>query len=87
MLVGLGGYAGALALGGALQAPDTKRMNAILAERGPEDPGVVAGVRRLNALMWPELGLLLVVLLAMTTKPTGEGFWALVAVILAGAVV
>lgn len=62
-------------------------MNAILAERGPEDPGVVAGVRRLNALMWPELGLLLVVLLAMTTKPTGEGFWALVAVILAGAVV
>jgi hypothetical protein len=86
VIVGLGGYAAALALGGAVQAPGTKRMNAILAERPPESPEAVALLRRLNAFMWPELSILLVVLLAMTTKPTGSGsagFWAVVVAIAA----
>jgi len=80
VLVGLGGYAAALVFGGVFQAPGTKRVNALLAERGPDDPEVIALGRRLNALMWPELAILLVVLLAMTTKPTGSGsvgFWSL----------
>lgn len=88
VIVGLVGYVGALALGGALQASGTKRVNAMLAERTPDDPEVVASVRRLGAFMWPELGALLIVLLAMTTKPTGGGsleFWALVVGILVGA--
>ena len=37
VIVGLVGYVGALALGGALQAPGTKRVNAMLAERTPDD--------------------------------------------------
>ncbi|MDX1510492.1 MAG: hypothetical protein R3249_04045 [Nitriliruptorales bacterium] len=42
---------------------------------------------RLNALMWPELAILGVVLLAMATKPTGSGslgFWLLAALTLGG---
>jgi hypothetical protein len=38
--------------------------------------------------MWPELAILLAVLLAMTTKPTGSGspgFWVAVAVVVGAA--
>jgi hypothetical protein len=89
VVIGLAGYVGALALGGALQAPGTKRMGMLLCERGPEDPETIAAMRRLDAYAWPEYGLLLVVLLAMTTKPDGggsAGFWTAVAVILVVAV-
>lgn len=51
---------------------------------------MIALFRRLNALMRPELAILLMVLLAMTTKPTGGGsvgFWAAVAVLLGAEVV
>ena len=88
VLVGIGGYVAALVLGGALQAPGTKRLDAILAERGPEELEAIALGRRLSALMWPELAILLVVPLAMTTKPTGggsTGFWALTTAMLGGA--
>jgi hypothetical protein len=88
ILVGLGGYGAALILGGALQAPGAKRLNAIVEERGPSDPEALALGRRLNAFMWPELAILLAVLLAMTTKPTGSGspgFWVAVAVVVGAA--
>lgn len=90
VLVGLGGYVAALVFGGVFQAPGTKRMNELLAEQGPSHPDVIALFRRLNALMWPELAILLVVLLAMTTKPAGGGsvgFWIVVAVVLGAAAV
>ena len=86
IVVGLSGYVAALVLGLVLQAPGTKRMKSLMEERGPEDPETIAAGRRLDAFLWPELGILLVVLLAMTTKPTGSGsagFWALVVAILA----
>jgi hypothetical protein len=88
VVVGLTGYVVALVVGGALQAPGTKRVNRLLRERGANDAETIAATRRLNAYSWLELGTLLVVLLAMTTKPTGSGsvgFWTLVVVILGGA--
>jgi uncharacterized membrane protein len=88
VVIGLGGYVAALVLGGALQAPGTKRVNSLLRERGAEDSGTITAMRRLNAYYWLELATLLIVLLAMTTKPTGPGsigFWTLVVSILAGA--
>lgn len=51
-------------------------------------PETIAATRRLDAFLWPELGVLLVVLLAMTTKPVDGGtlgFWAVAALALLGA--
>jgi len=90
IVVGLSGYVAALVLGLLLQAPGTQRMKKLMEERGPEDPETIAARRRLDAFLWPELGILLVVLLAMTTKPVDGGtlgFWAAVLVILAAVVV
>lgn len=69
VVIGLTGYVVALGLGGALQSPGTKRMKRLMEDRGPEDPETIAARRRLDAYLWPELGILVVVLLAMTTKP------------------
>lgn len=88
--IGLGGYAAALGLGVAFQGPGMRRLNAITGERGPDDPEAIALGRRLNGLMWPELAILTVVLLAMTTKPRGAGsvgFWATATAILAASAV
>jgi uncharacterized membrane protein len=85
VVIGITGYVVALVLGSALQAPGKKRMNELLLERGPGDPETVATRRRIDALWWPELGIILIVLLAMTTKPVDggtAGFWATVVVIL-----
>jgi uncharacterized membrane protein len=86
IVIGLTGYVAALVLGLVLQAPGTKSMKALMEARGPEDPGTIAASRRLDAFLWPELAILLVVLLAMTTKPMeggSAGFWVVVAAILA----
>lgn len=88
--IGLTGYVAALALGLVLQAPGTKRMKKLMEERGPEDRETIAATRRLDAFLWPELGILLVVLLAMTTKPVDggtPGFWATVVGVLLAAIV
>jgi uncharacterized membrane protein len=88
--IGLTGYVAALALGLVFQAPGTKRMNVLFRERGPEDPETIAVRRRLDAFAWPEYAILLIVLLAMTTKPVDggtAGFWATVIVILTAAAV
>ena len=88
IVVGLSGYAGALALGAGFQVPVGRQYRAIVEERGPDDAEAIAVGRRLSALMWMELGVLVVVVLAMTTKPMDGGppaFWTIVAAILAGA--
>jgi uncharacterized membrane protein len=88
--IGLTAYVAALALGLLFQAPGTKRMKKLMEERGPEDPETVAASRRLDAFLWPELGILLVVLLAMTAKPVDggtAGFWATAVAILLVAIV
>lgn len=88
VVIGLTGFVTALVLGGTLQAPGTKRMNRLLREHGPDDPETIAAMRRLDALFWPELAILFVVLLAMTTKPVDggtAGFWAIAIAFLAAA--
>jgi uncharacterized membrane protein len=88
IVIGLSGYAAALALGVVFQAPGVRRLTAIAGERGPDDPEAIAVARRLHALMGLELAVLAVVLLAMTTKPTrggSVGFWVVSAVILTAA--
>lgn len=87
ILVGLIGYGAALGLGIAFQGPGGRRMSVIVRERGVDDGEALALGLRLSAFMWLELAILVVVLLAMTVKPTGAGsaaFWATVAALLAG---
>jgi len=86
VVVGLVGYVAALALGLVFQAPGTKRIKQLMEERGPEDLETIAASRRLDAFLWPELAILLIVLLAMTTKPVSgasAGFWGAAAAIAA----
>lgn len=88
IVVGLAGFGAALGLGIAFQGPGIRRYDEIVREHGPDDPEAIALGRRLNVLMWPELAILLAVVLAMATKPAGwgsVGFWVVVAAILAGA--
>lgn len=88
VVVGLAGFGAALVLGMTLQAPGLRRFDAIVRDRGPDDPEAIMVGRRLNAFMWPELAILATVVLAMATKPTGSGsvsFWAVAAALIAGA--
>jgi uncharacterized membrane protein len=88
IVIGLVGYTAALTLGVVFQAPGIRRLNEIAGERGPDDPEAIALARRLHALMWLELAILGVVVLAMTTKPAGAGsvgFWAVSAAMLTAA--
>jgi hypothetical protein len=90
IVVGLSGYAAALALGAGFQGPGMRRLEAIMDERGADDPSAIALVHRMNGLMWLELAVLLIVLLAMATKPTGAGpagFWIAAGSLVAASVV
>jgi hypothetical protein len=86
--VGIVGYAAALALGAGFEGPVGRRFRGIVRERGPDDPEAIALGRRLQAVGYGELGILLVVVLAMTTKPQGSGsvgFWVVAGAIVGGA--
>lgn len=88
VVVGLAGYVAALGIGAAFEGPEGRRIGVLVREHGPEDPEVIARGRRLNGVMWLELAILLVVVLAMTTKPQDGGpvaFWAAAVALLAAA--
>ena len=86
VVIGLAGVAVALGLGVIVQAPGLRTLAHIVEERGVDDPEALTLARRLNGFMWPELGILLIVVLAMVAKPTGAGslgFWVGVVAIVA----
>lgn len=88
VVVGLAGYVAALGIGAAFEGPEGRRLGEIVRERGPDDPEAIARGRRLNGVMWLELAVLAVILLAMTVKPSGGGsvaFWGAAAAIGLGA--
>jgi hypothetical protein len=82
----LGGFAAALVLGAAFEGPQGKRLRALARDLGPDASEVVALGRRLQAVGYAELSILLFVVLTMSTKPVGRGsagYWLLGACVLA----
>ena len=67
--IGLGGILISLVLGFGYFKPLIEKVNVLVEERGPEDPGVRALTRQSNMVATVELAVFLVVVWAMVTKP------------------
>lgn len=67
--LGLGGWVISFLVGIGYYGPQHRRLQALLAERGPEDPGVIANVRSAVMVNGVELLILVLVVIDMTWKP------------------
>ena len=68
--LGIGGFLYSLINGAFVVGPLSGRTGNLIDERGSEDPEVAGNIRRLLVLARIELGVLVVVVWAMTMKPT-----------------
>jgi uncharacterized membrane protein len=66
---GLVGWALSAAIGMAFLSPESKRLNALAAERGMEDPETQARLRRILAVSRIDLAILALIVVDMTAKP------------------
>ena len=69
IILGLAGWLFSFVVGIAYYGPQDKRLQALVAEKGTEDPGVADNVRRALTVNSVELLILLLVVVDMTTKP------------------
>ena len=67
--IGLGGIVVSLIMGFGYFKPQIAKLEAAISERGPTDPGVQATIRQMNMVAAAELGVFLIVIWAMVTKP------------------
>lgn len=68
--IGIAGFLYSFINGAFLLGPLSGRTGKLMSERGPEDSTVVSNIRRLFLLSRIELVVLIVVVWAMTVKPT-----------------
>lgn len=69
IILGLSGYAISFIVGIAYYGPQDKRLQQLVAEKGPLDPGVAGNVRAALMVNQVELLILFLVAIDMTTKP------------------
>lgn len=69
IVLGLAGYAISFIVGIAYYGPQDKKLQSLVAEKGPLDPGVTANVRAALTVNQVELLILFLVVVDMTTKP------------------
>ena len=69
VILGLAGWLFSFVVGIAYNGPQDKRLQALVAEKGTEDPGVADNVRRALTVNSVEVLILLLVVVDMTTKP------------------
>jgi uncharacterized membrane protein len=69
VIVGLAGFAATFVTGLAYLEPQTKRFNALVAERGPEAPETQAALGKLLLVARFDVAMLLLVVADMTAKP------------------
>jgi uncharacterized membrane protein len=67
--IGLAGWLFSFVVGIGYYGPQDKKLQALVSERGPTDPGVAANVTRALNVNSVELLILLLVVIDMTTKP------------------
>ena len=66
---GLVGYAATFLTGIGVLSPSAKRIATLLEEKGPEHPETEAAIRRIMLVMRVDVGVLLLVVADMVTKP------------------
>lgn len=69
IVLGLSGYAISFIVGVAYYGPQDKKLQSLVAEKGPLDPGVAGNVRAALMVNQVELLILFLVVVDMTTKP------------------
>ena len=69
VILGLAGFLFSAGVGSAFLGPETGRISKLAAERGPEDPDVLARIRRVLLVSRIELVILVLVILDMVVKP------------------
>lgn len=69
VVIGLVGWAATLVTGLFFLTPESKRVGALMEERGPQDPGAQAGVKRLLAIAKIDAVVLILVIFNMVVKP------------------
>ena len=70
VVIGLAGFSYSLVTGAVLLGPLSGKTGKLIEERGAEDPEVQGNIRKLFMYSRIELGILVVVVFAMTVKPT-----------------
>ncbi len=70
VVIGLAGFSYSLVTGAVLLGPLSGKTGKLIEERGAEDPEVQGNIRKLFMYSRIELGILIVVVFAMTVKPT-----------------
>ena len=88
VVLGLAGFAASFLTGLLFLRVEAQRIDAAVAAHGPGSPDARRYIRRLNVVQRVELVLLVLVVAAMTIKPTGDdaGTLVLFAAVLAAAV-
>ena len=69
VLIGLGGIVATIITGAGYLGPSIKKINAMVDERGVEDPEVAAKIERLFVISRIDLAVLTLVVLDMAIKP------------------
>ena len=70
VLIGLIGFGVTVVTGAAFLGPQTKKVKALVDEKGVEDPGVQAAMARLFVISRVDLAVLMLVVVDMSVKPT-----------------
>lgn len=68
--IGLLGIVATIITGAGVIGPQIKKINAMVEQRGVEDPGAAAAIERLFVISRMDLTVLIIVVLAMVLKPT-----------------
>jgi uncharacterized membrane protein len=69
IIFGLLGFLATFLIGVGVLAPASKKVSALIAERGPSDPEVQAQINRLLLIARADIAMLLLVVVDMVTKP------------------
>jgi uncharacterized membrane protein len=69
IVIGILGIVATVITGAGFIGPTSKKIGAAIAERGPDDPEVTAGVERLLTVARVDLVVLFIVVVDMVTKP------------------
>jgi hypothetical protein len=69
IVFGLLGFLATFLIGVGVLAPASKKVTALLAEKGPSDPEVQAQINRILLIARADIAMLLLVVVDMVTKP------------------
>ena len=69
IIIGIVGFLATVVTGLFFLTPESKKVGAIIEQRGPDDPEAQAGIRRLITISRIDAVVLLVVIFNMVTKP------------------